>query len=129
MPTNDTSPYVPPPPLRATIRREPGATVVSLAGEVDQDQYETVRTRLAEAVRTEPSCLVVDLAGVGFCDSSGLNALLRARLDCEGRGVRLVLAAPTAQLRRLLDLTGAGEVFTVCDDVPAAVAVGTAAAR
>ncbi|MFF2149269.1 hypothetical protein [Kitasatospora sp. NPDC058190] len=33
----------------------------------------------------------------------------------------LLLAAPTAQARRLLEITGTDELFTVCDSVRAAL--------
>ncbi|MFE9427423.1 STAS domain-containing protein [Kitasatospora sp. NPDC006697] len=113
MSTHDTYPLAPEPPLRIATRRGSGATVVALAGEVDQDQRELLRTHLAGALDVESSCLVLDLAELRFCDSSGLNAFLQTRLEAEARGVALVLANPTPHVRRLLELTGAEQVFTI----------------
>ncbi|MFD8782524.1 STAS domain-containing protein [Kitasatospora sp. NPDC059599] len=69
-----------------------------------------------------PSRLVVGLSGLGFCDSVCLNALLGALAAARAVGVELLLAAPGAQARRLLEVTGADEVFTVRPSVRAALA-------
>jgi anti-anti-sigma factor len=101
-----------------------GALVCSLAGDLDLDGLAEVEGPLREIVAAEPGLLCVDLSGVGFCDSSGLNLLLRLRLDAEGAGVPLVLAEPRPQLSRLFELTGAGAVFRVFDSVEEACAAG-----
>ena len=51
--------------------------------------------------------LILEMSGVGFCDSSGFNALLRLRRRAMDAGGRLVLAAAPEQVQRLLALTGA----------------------
>ncbi|MFD0531207.1 STAS domain-containing protein [Kitasatospora arboriphila] len=57
----------------------------------------------------------MDCSGLLFCDSTGLNLLLRARLSAQADGGEVVLAAPTAMVRRMLEITGAGEIFRVVD--------------
>ncbi|MET8545273.1 STAS domain-containing protein [Kitasatospora sp. NPDC004799] len=97
------------------------AVVVRLVGEVARDQRRRLEAALTRAVALRPPRLVVDLAGLGFCDSACLNALLSARLAAQAAGVELLLAAPAAQVRRLLEITGTDELFTVRPSVPAAV--------
>ncbi|POX52521.1 anti-sigma factor antagonist [Streptomyces sp. Ru71] len=64
--------------------------------------------RQATAVLARHPSLMVDLAGVTTCDSSGLNTILRlCRRAREARG-RLVLVSPPALLDRLMPLA-AGE--------------------
>ncbi|MFD3550318.1 STAS domain-containing protein [Streptomyces sp. NPDC058655] len=96
------------------------AIVVRPSGELDVDQAPALRTALLSALAHAggPTEVVVDLSGVEFCDSSGLNVLIRARLVAEesGRGIRL--AAPNAQMARLLDVTGVGTTFVVDPDAP-----------
>ncbi|MEU7061902.1 STAS domain-containing protein [Streptomyces sp. NPDC046197] len=63
--------------------------------------------------------LVLDLSGVGFCDSSGLNTLLRLHRHAQTAGGTLALACIPDQVMRLLTLTGASsvlEVFTTTDE-------------
>jgi anti-anti-sigma factor len=53
----------------------------------------------------DASELVLDLGGVDFIDSTGLNVILRLRELCRNHYCRLVLAAPSHQVRRLLEVT------------------------
>lgn len=101
---------------RLTAHQEQrGATVlVALIGELDLDSMAPADEVLAQVFATAPERIVVNLAGISFCDSSGLNLLLRTRLAAQEADVELRLAAePDGQLRRLLDLTGAGAVFSL----------------
>lgn len=74
-----------------------------LKGELDMatadDLSEVLR---AAAGRDEP--LVLDLSGVSFIDSSGLRVLLEGAELSRGSG-SLVIARPSAQVRRLLDIS------------------------
>ncbi|MER6398597.1 STAS domain-containing protein [Kitasatospora sp. NPDC001603] len=109
--------------LRTTSSRIPGwAVVCCLHGEVDHDQKEKLESSLAEAVKAGQPRLIVDLSGLTFCDCASLNALLQTRQDAEAAGERLILAAPSPPVRRLLEITGTDEVFATCDSVRAALA-------
>ncbi len=97
--------------------------VLTLTGEVTVHRRDLLRRSLADAVAARPALLVVDLAGIGFCDSTVLNALLRTRVDARSAGVPLVLAGPPPQAVRLLRLTRTEDVFTVRPTLRAALAV------
>lgn len=101
-----------------------GALICALAGDLDLDSMAEVQQPLREAVASGPQLLCVDLSGVAFCDSTGLNLLLQLRLDAEQAGVPLVLAEPNPQMSRLFELTGAGAVFRVFETVEEACAAG-----
>ncbi|MGW3152343.1 MULTISPECIES: STAS domain-containing protein [Streptomyces] len=63
--------------------------------------------------------LVLDLSSVAFCDSSGLNTLLRLHRHARATGGTLALACIPDQVMRLLTLTGASSVldlFTTTDE-------------
>jgi anti-anti-sigma factor len=51
--------------------------------------------------------LVIDLDGVEFIDSSGLGLLLATHDRLRTAQLELVLANPSASVRRMLELTGA----------------------
>jgi anti-sigma B factor antagonist len=55
----------------------------------------------------------VDLSGVVFIDSCGLQGLLNAHRLTEQRGAELVLIEPSRQVSRLLELTGCVKIFSV----------------
>ena len=67
--------------------------------------------RLAELIRDARSPAIVDLSGVTFFDSSGINVLVRASASAEAAGVDLILQAPSRQVVTVLNLTGLGDHF------------------
>jgi anti-anti-sigma factor len=92
--------------------------VLRLAGELDMESSDV----LVEAPTQNADALVLDLSRLDFCDSTGLNALLRLRLDAQGRGVPVHLAAVTDRVARVLEITGADQVFPVHPSVANALA-------
>ncbi|MFF4364800.1 STAS domain-containing protein [Streptomyces sp. NPDC001594] len=101
-----------------------GTYMLVLAGHADLDTESALTRALGEAFADlpAPEAVVVDCAGVGFCSSSGLNALLGARRRAIAAGIAFRLAAPSSQVTRLLQITGTDTVFTVTPDAPPASA-------
>ncbi|WP_086828195.1 STAS domain-containing protein [Streptomyces sp. NRRL B-24572] len=98
----------------------PGTVVLALDGELDHDTADPLRSALREyagAMR-----VVVDCAGLRFCDSTGLNVLLRTRLRLLAEGGHVDLAGLRPPVRRIFEITGALRVFRVYADVDAALA-------
>ncbi|WP_051837258.1 STAS domain-containing protein [Streptomyces sp. NRRL F-2580] len=101
-------------PLVRVERGERGV-VVRVSGEIDLDRAPQLRDALHTVITRPdgpdgpdgPDEIVVDLAELTFCDSSGLNALLQARLTAQEHGRRIRLHAPASQVMHLLELTGA----------------------
>ncbi|WP_327281328.1 STAS domain-containing protein [Streptomyces sp. NBC_01205] len=93
-----------------------GRNVVRVVGELGLDHVRAVDEALLAVLADAdgPTEIVVDLSNSSFCDSSGLNALLRAReLGLRAGHTLVVLAAPSHQLLRLLHLTGSADLFLV----------------
>ncbi|MFJ8128752.1 STAS domain-containing protein [Streptomyces hydrogenans] len=108
------------------VREEERGTVLVLRGELDHDSV----VQLDEAGRraTAPGggegTVVADLAGLTFCDSSGVSALLRLYRALKARHRGLALAAVPPTVLRLFALTGLDQIFTVHADVHGALAAG-----
>ncbi|MFJ9775405.1 STAS domain-containing protein [Kitasatospora sp. NPDC101157] len=103
-----------------TVQRSDGVVVAALAGELDLDSVDVVR--LDPAVLSGATHLLFDLAELDFCDSSGLNALLRLRAEAAQRGIEVGLCAPGERVRMLLRVTGTDQVFPLHPSVEAALA-------
>ncbi|GAA2745899.1 MULTISPECIES: STAS domain-containing protein [Kitasatospora] len=99
--------------LTVSVRDHGSALVLRPEGELDHDSVGPLRDALEERLADPPQRIVVDCSGLSFCDSTGLNLLLRARLRAEPAGGRLMLAAPTPIVARMLEITGADEVVEV----------------
>ncbi|MFG3189550.1 STAS domain-containing protein [Streptomyces omiyaensis] len=106
---------------------DPGTVVVAPAGELDHDTVEPLRALLEK--HEDAARIVVDCAGLDFCDSTGLNLLLRARARARETGAVLDLAGLRSPVDRMFEITGAGRVFRVYADVGAALAAGTGDSR
>jgi anti-sigma B factor antagonist len=78
-----------------------------------------LQTALASLLRDRVDRVVVDLSGIEFCDSTGMNVLLSAMKRLKEQGGTLELAAPRPAVRRILQVTGLDTVFSVHDAVPA----------
>ena len=101
-----------------TTTRMGHVLVLRLAGELDLDGVTILDGCLVEG----PTAITLDLSRLGFCDSTGLNVLLRLRLDAEKRGIDVHLAAPSPQVARILGITGTDKVFPVHASVQDALA-------
>ncbi|MFJ3856505.1 STAS domain-containing protein [Streptomyces sp. NPDC090085] len=98
------------------------ATVISLRGEVDEDNAPLLARALAQTVTSGRPRTVVDLSGTPFVDSSVLHALLDARRAHAAAGVPLVLAGPLqTAVRRLFEVTGSAGAFRMADSLAAAM--------
>ncbi|GGV02108.1 anti-sigma factor antagonist [Streptomyces litmocidini] len=111
----------PPARLRVEVRDVAGSTLLTPVGELDHHTADLLRAPLDDALDEGSARLVVDCSGLEFCDSTGLNVLLGARLraDAAGGGVHLVAMPPA--VARVFHITGADAVFTVHETLATAL--------
>lgn len=64
---------------------------------------------------------VLDCSRLEFCDSTGLNVLLGARLKAEADGGGVHLAGLQPVVARVFEITGAEAVFSLHDTLEAAL--------
>jgi len=83
--------------------------LVTVRGEVDMDNA----GQLVDAIKRVAGTAVVDLSGITFIDSTGLQGLLRAQRTARQRGDDLILRHPSKAVRRVLELTRLIDAFTV----------------
>ena len=104
--------------LRVSSRSQGDHVVLVLAGEIDLYTAPRLQSELSAALADgAPAQIVVDMSGVEFCDSTGMNVLLAAHRLATERGGDLTLAAPRPSVRKILEVTGLQSVFTVHDDL------------
>ena len=102
--------------LGVTTETVPGATVLSVSGEIDLHTAPGLRAALEPAVqaaREQGTAVVVDLSAVSFLDSTGLGELVGAHKALAESGERLHVVAVGDRVPRLLGLTGLTEVLAV----------------
>ena len=97
--------------------------VVTLPVEIDIANADQIREDLLSILNRGAATLVVDMGGTTFCDSAGMNALVRAfkRASANSAGMRLVVSTPG--VRRVLAITGVDRLIDVYPTAAAALAV------
>lgn len=98
-------------PFSVTTVTTTAGAVVTVEGELDVATAPRLRTGVAALALAPGGLLVVDLAGVTFCDSSGISALIAARNVAEAAGAGVALAAVPARLSRTFGLIGLADFF------------------
>ncbi|MGA5125663.1 STAS domain-containing protein [Streptomyces pseudogriseolus] len=102
-------------PLTIVSSRTPAGALLEVSGDLDHSNAQQLRRAAVGAVLSAGLLLVVDLGELGFCDSSGITALIAVRNHVVAAGAGLVLVAVPETLRRLLRLTGLDQVFDLRD--------------
>jgi anti-sigma B factor antagonist len=88
-------------------REASGAVVVRIIGEVDMSNADVLRETIDPITASDVDHLIFDLGELQFIDSSGLTVLLAA-----AQKLPLVqLRNPSAIVRRIIEVTGLGEVL------------------
>jgi anti-sigma B factor antagonist len=90
-----------------------GRLVLAVIGEIDLAVAVRFRQELETLVADSSGTGLVDLSAVGFLDSSGIRELLTARLTAQGLGGELTLLDPSATCRRVLEVSGVLNEFSV----------------
>ncbi|MFG2858734.1 STAS domain-containing protein [Streptomyces mirabilis] len=95
-----TSPF-----LKVAAYPTGGRTVAVVAGELDIDTEQALQHALHEALAQSVHGLDLDLAGVDFCDCSGLNVLLRIRRLALAKAKTVRIQTAGIAVEHLLALT------------------------
>jgi anti-anti-sigma factor len=98
-----------------------GLAVVTTPGEIDITNAGLLRAALLSALEKPPPAIVVDMADTDFCDSTGLNVLVRVQKQAAEQGTALRLVIRAAAVQRMLTVTGVSELFRVYDTLAAAL--------
>ncbi len=100
--------------LATDVAVEAGTVTLSARGELDMATVGSMIDLATRHLTDGPHTLVVDFAGVTFCDSAGANGLIRLRNACDRAGCEFRLVGLRGHVRRVLvDLMGLGGLLNV----------------
>ncbi len=99
--------------------------VGSVRGRVDEASWQSFGEALGGAVREAAQVpgkrLVVNLNGLDYMSSRGLRALTLGKREADTLGVSVVLVAPNAIVREILQISRYDKLFRVEESVDAAL--------
>ncbi|HXV92542.1 MAG TPA: STAS domain-containing protein [Pseudonocardia sp.] len=93
------------------LRVETTADGLALHGELTYCSAGLLSAHLDGLIDAARPRLVLDVSGIGFCDSLGLSTLIGAQHRARRHGGGVTLRGVQGPLRRLLDLTGVDMLF------------------
>jgi anti-anti-sigma factor len=98
-----------------TLDHDPvdGSHLIVAAGELDLASTSEMSAIFAMSAAGPQDSVVLDLMSVEFIDSSALGTILRAAQQLEAVGKRLHVVAPDGPVKRLLEITGTAQRFTL----------------
>lgn len=108
--------------LGLEVKERDGSAVLAVTGEVDVATVPRLREQLHGLVAQGTNRIVVDLDGVDFLDSTGLGVLVGALKRVRSNDGELTLACTQPRIRKVFEVTGLDNVFTLYDSVDEAVA-------
>ena len=107
--------------LRSVRTRLDGAIILSVQGEVDLANAASLRAELTSAIGTGTRLIVVDLTGLRYIDSSGINVLLDTHRAFAKDGCLMALAVVPSVIQRIFDIVGLEQLMPIYTTVATAV--------
>lgn len=108
-------------PISTSVSHEGEIAVLTVGGDVDLATVPDFQAAIAEALTQEPTALVVDLSGVDFLASAGLQTLV-ATHESVSRNARFAVVANGPATSRPIQLTGLDQIFSLYPTLAEAIA-------
>ncbi|MHC4426260.1 MAG: STAS domain-containing protein [Planctomycetota bacterium] len=97
--------------MKVKIQNYNDVTVVELQGELDADVAELFQNTITDIITKRKAGIVLDMSGVGFIDSRGLEQLFWSRDYCNENKRELRLAGLDENCMRILEITRLANEF------------------
>ncbi|NEB78826.1 STAS domain-containing protein [Streptomyces sp. SID14478] len=98
-------------PLSLATTGDASSPLITLAGDLDYETAPRLLTSVGELDVPPGATVTLDLSGVRFFDSGGINALLRARTALQDRGAELAVRRLSPVVERIFRITGLDTVL------------------
>jgi anti-sigma B factor antagonist len=91
---------------RPVVEEVGGVPVVATPEEIDITNADGLRTALLEAAVRGRGTFVADMSGTRFCDSAGIQVLVRAHNRSQAEGGKMLLTVSAPAVLRVFALMG-----------------------
>jgi anti-sigma B factor antagonist len=91
--------------LSINTRVRDGRYTIALRGELDIGSAQILDAAIAEACEAQASEVIVDLGGIEFMDSTGLNSILRGQSRCEELKCAFSLTPAQQPVQQVFEVT------------------------
>jgi len=90
-----------------------GGVVVTPVGDIDMSRSPELRLTLRSENEKKPGRLVVNLAKVGYMDSSGLATLVECMRMAKQNGTEMILCGMNERVKAIFDIARLDQFFTI----------------
>jgi anti-sigma B factor antagonist len=94
-----------------------GGVVISPVGDIDMSRSPEFRTALRGVNDRKPRRLVVNLADVGYMDSSGLATLVECMRTAKANRTEMILCGMNDRVRAIFDIARLDQFFNIVPTV------------
>jgi anti-sigma B factor antagonist len=112
------------PGLAVSSRKVDGITVLAVVGEIDTASAPMLTEKASQALLDRPAALVIDLTGVEFLSSAGLEVLVKTQQE-GGDTTKVVVVAEGPATSRPITLTGVDQIVPLYSAVDRAITAVT----
>ena len=99
-----------------------GVGVARLDGEIDASNVHDIGDRLRSMITNRSFSLIIDLSGIAYVDSAGINLMFSLAEEMRGRQQRLaIVVGDGSPIARMMALTGLDRAVAVHASLPAAL--------
>lgn len=92
-----------------------GVVKIILSGRMDMQGVEEIKRPFEEVVNDTSGSLIVDMSDVPYMSSIGIRCLLINAKSVKKRGGQYFIAAPQAEVRSVLEMSGIDQIIKVYD--------------
>jgi len=104
------------------IQREDGFSMISPKGKLDTITAPTFTKELTSLLEEQPNVCIVDLSGVSFLSSSGLQSLLSGAKTSQQKGIKYGVSGMNTMVKDVFMLSGFNNFIHYFENVEEAVA-------
>jgi anti-anti-sigma factor len=97
-------------------------TVVTFPAEIDMAIAGAIGEQVAAALASGVPAVIADMTATTFCDSAGINMLIRAKKQAAAHGAGLRLLLPCPNVLRVLQIQGVDVVLPIYHSLEEALA-------
>ena len=107
--------------MEITLTEMKRLDLLEVSGRIDSSNAGDFEGAISNQMEAGTINFVIDLAEVTYMSSAGMRVLLERMKQIDKSGGKLVLAAPSARVREVIDLAGLETVFAIYDEQVEAV--------
>jgi anti-anti-sigma factor len=107
--------------LTTGVRRHDRTCVIDLIGDVDRRAESALDLAWDEAVRNEPDAVVLNFAGTGFINSTGIALIVGLLAKARARGLPIRAFGLSPHYREIFEITRLADFLIIQNDEHSAV--------